>query len=65
MPEPLYIRIRKLKKGEHVARTIDYNDLGQVYFDLDANNKIVGVEILNYVEFTLDGIKLIGERNKK
>ena len=59
MPEPLYIRLRQLAPGEFVCRTVDYLDLGKVIIDLDANNEIIGVEILDYLDVTLDAKRVI------
>ncbi len=56
--EPLYIRFRPLAEGEKVARTVDYNDKGQVMIDLDANDGIIGVEILFYTEVEVDGLAI-------
>lgn len=62
MPEPLYIRLRQLAPGEYVCKTVDYLDLGQVMIDLDANNEIIGVEILYYLDVTLDALKVIDDK---
>lgn len=62
MPEPLYIRLRQLAPGEIVCNTVDYMDLGQVMIDLDANNEIIGVEILYYLDVTLDALKVIDDK---
>lgn len=59
MPEPLYIQLRRLAECEFVSRTVDYLDLGKVMIDLDANNKIIGVEILEYLDVKLDAMRVI------
>src|SRR5579872_1379135 len=52
---PLYIRLRELKEGEHVTRTENYGHFGNIMIDLDADGKVIGIEILDYLDITRGG----------
>jgi hypothetical protein len=52
--KPIYVRLRRLPEGQHVARTVDINNEGQVMVDLNANGEIIGVEILSYLDVEVD-----------
>ena len=50
--EPLYIEIAKNRR---IAKTVDVNDCGDVFIDLDENGEIVGIEVLANYRLQVDG----------
>lgn len=40
------LRIRRLKKGEHVDHTKDFDDNGWWVVDFDKDNKVIQVEVI-------------------
>jgi uncharacterized protein YuzE len=50
-----YVTLRKLNKNEYVDKTIE---MGDYYFDFDANGQILGIEYLSVPIVEIDGAEV-------